>query len=49
VEAPFDVGVGRSLVTGGLIVENNGLVLTDRRRRRAVTGVADVVIGFQHG
>lgn len=49
VESSFAAGVGRSLVTEGVAVDWATLKLTDKRRRRSVTGVADALIGFQHG
>ncbi|RSM86371.1 HNH endonuclease [Kibdelosporangium aridum] len=49
VESSFAVGVGRTLMTEGVAVDLDRLVLTDKRRRRSVAGVTDAVIGFQHG
>ncbi|MEV5776136.1 HNH endonuclease [Streptomyces antimycoticus] len=49
VESSFAAGIGRSLIDEGFSVDWATLQLTDKRRRRSVTGVADAVIGFQHG
>ncbi|MFF8944522.1 HNH endonuclease [Streptomyces sp. NPDC014864] len=49
VESSFAAGVGRSLVAEGVAVDWATLKLTDKHRRRSVTGVADALIGFQHG
>jgi hypothetical protein len=47
VESSFAVGMGRSLLDDGMAVHD--LVLTDRHRRRAISGVTPAVIGFQRG
>lgn len=49
VETSFAAEIGRSLIHEGVAVDMTTLQLTDRRRRRPVTGVANAVIGFQHG
>ncbi|MEV5595055.1 HNH endonuclease [Streptomyces sp. NPDC052496] len=49
VESSFATGIGRSLIEEGVHVDLDTLHLTDRRRRRSVTGVAEAVAGFQHG
>ncbi|MFI8194685.1 HNH endonuclease [Streptomyces sp. NPDC085946] len=49
VESSFAAGVGRSLVAEGVAVDWATLKITDKHRRRSVTGVADALIGFQHG
>lgn len=49
VECSFAAGIGRALVEEGVAVDWATLKLTDTRRRRPVTGVADALIGFQHG
>lgn len=49
VETSFTIGVGRSLIREGLAVDWTALTLTDKRRRRPVTGVKEATIGFQHG
>ncbi|MEU4534473.1 hypothetical protein AB0G15_06380 [Streptosporangium sp. NPDC023825] len=49
VETSFAAGIGRSLIDEGVAVDMTTLQITDRRRRRPVTGVTDAVIGFQHG
>ncbi|MFF5108100.1 hypothetical protein [Streptosporangium sp. NPDC000509] len=49
VEASFAIGIGRSLVKEGVIVDMSTLQITDRLRRRSVAGVTDAVIGFQRG
>ncbi|TJZ97039.1 HNH endonuclease [Actinacidiphila oryziradicis] len=49
VESSFAAGIGRSLVGEGVSVDWATLTLTDKRRRRSVTGVAEALIGFQHG
>ncbi|URN12397.1 hypothetical protein LUW77_14045 [Streptomyces radiopugnans] len=48
VESSF-AAVGRSLITEGVAVDWATLKLTDKHRRRSVTGVADALVGFQHG
>ncbi|MBL0780695.1 HNH endonuclease [Streptomyces albidoflavus] len=49
VESSFAAGIGRSLVDHGVAVDWATLRLTDKHRRRPVTGVADALAGFQHG
>jgi 5-methylcytosine-specific restriction endonuclease McrA len=49
IESSFEVSVGRSLITEGVAVDWQTLRITDKLRRRSVTGVTDAVIGFQHG
>lgn len=49
VETSFAAGVGQSLVLQGVAVDLDNLVITDKQRRRPVTGVTEAVIGFQHG
>ncbi|GAA2732879.1 hypothetical protein [Actinocorallia aurantiaca] len=49
VETSFASGVGRSLLEEGLAVDWSELKLTDRRRRRSITGITAAVVGFQHG
>ena len=49
VESSFDTGIGRSLVNEGVTVDLDTWSVLDKHRRRRVTGVADAVIGFQHG
>lgn len=49
VECSFTTGIGRSLVTDGMAVDWATETLTDKRRRRSVTGVREAVLGFQHG
>ncbi|SDJ74017.1 HNH endonuclease [Streptomyces indicus] len=49
VESSFAAGIGRALIEEGVTVDWATLKLTDKRRRRPVTGVADALIGFQHG
>ncbi|MFE0777662.1 HNH endonuclease [Streptomyces sp. NPDC058861] len=49
VESSFAVGVGRSLIEEGVAVDRDTLEITDKRRRRSVTGVVDATVGFQHG
>ncbi|MEV8319346.1 HNH endonuclease [Streptomyces sp. NPDC059900] len=49
VESSFAAGIGRALVQEGVTVDWPTLQLTDKRRRRPVTGVAQALIGFQHG
>ncbi|MEV0373217.1 HNH endonuclease [Streptomyces sp. NPDC050636] len=49
VECSFAAGIGRALIEEGVGVDWASLKLTDKRRRRPVTGVADALIGFQHG
>ncbi|MFD7132250.1 HNH endonuclease [Streptomyces sp. NPDC059894] len=49
VESSFAAGVGRSLVEEGVAVDWDTLKITDRRRRRSVTGIVESTVGFQHG
>ncbi|GAA4638848.1 hypothetical protein GCM10023196_098180 [Actinoallomurus vinaceus] len=49
VESSFSTGVGASLMREGVAVDLQTLALTDKRRRRAITGVKEATIGFQHG
>ncbi|MBI0375098.1 HNH endonuclease [Streptomyces albiflaviniger] len=49
VESSFAAGIGRSLIDEGVAVDWTTLQLTDKRRRRSVTGVTDALMGFQHG
>ncbi|MCC2276046.1 HNH endonuclease [Streptomyces sp. ET3-23] len=49
VESSFAAGVGRSLVEQGVSVDWAALKITDKRRRRPVTGIIEATVGFQHG
>ena len=49
VETSFASGIGRSLVGDGVIVDLATMTITDRLRRKSITGVTDAVVGFQHG
>ncbi|MFF8402193.1 HNH endonuclease [Streptomyces sp. NPDC015684] len=49
VESSFAASVGRSLVKEGVTVDWDTLKITDKRRRRSVTGVIEATVGFQHG
>jgi hypothetical protein len=49
VETAFAAEVGRGVLNYGLGVDLGTQKLTDRRRRRSVTGVREALIGFQHG
>ncbi|MEU1941096.1 HNH endonuclease [Streptomyces sp. NPDC020125] len=49
VESSFAAGIGRSLIEEGVAVDWETLKITDKRRRRPVTGVTEALIGFQHG
>ncbi|WP_151771270.1 HNH endonuclease [Streptomyces abyssomicinicus] len=49
VETSFASGVGRSLVEEGMAHDLETLKLTDKLRRRSVTGLVEATIGFQHG
>lgn len=49
VESSFATGVGRSLIEEGVTVDWDTLKITDKRRRRPVTGLTQATIGFQHG
>ncbi|WP_060902643.1 HNH endonuclease [Streptomyces europaeiscabiei] len=49
VESCFAAGVGRSLVEEGVAVDWDTLKITDKRRRRSVTGIVEATVGFQHG
>lgn len=49
VESSFAAGVGRSLVEEGVTVDWDTLKITDKRRRRSVTGIVEATVGFQHG
>ena len=48
VETSFAAGVGASLITEGVAVDVAAGTITDKRRRRPITGVTQAVIGFQH-
>ena len=48
VETSFSAGVGASLISDGLAVDLDRSVLTDKLRRRSITGVTEAVIGFQY-
>ncbi|MCD9591607.1 HNH endonuclease [Streptomyces sp. 8ZJF_21] len=49
VESSFAAGIGRSLMAEGVAVDLQTLKITDKLRRRSVTGVIEAVVGFQHG
>lgn len=49
VESSFSTGIGASLMTEGVAADLQTLTITDKRRRRAITGVKEATIGFQHG
>lgn len=49
VETSFSAGIGASLISDGLAVDIGRSMLTDKLRRRSVTGVTEAVIGFQYG
>ncbi|MFJ2034128.1 hypothetical protein [Streptosporangium sp. NPDC087985] len=49
VETSFAADIGRSLILEGVAVDMTTLQITDRQRRRSISGVTDAVIGFQHG
>ncbi|MFC4119041.1 HNH endonuclease [Nonomuraea zeae] len=49
VETSFAAEVGRSLIQEGVAVDLETLRITDKQRRRPVTGLTASVIGFQHG
>ncbi|MFD5522391.1 HNH endonuclease [Streptomyces sp. NPDC127066] len=49
VETSFAAGIGRSLIEEGVLVDWDRLQLTDKRRRRSVTGIVEATAGFQHG
>ncbi|WP_406838885.1 HNH endonuclease [Streptomyces sp. AHU1] len=49
VETSFAAGIGRSLIEEGVLVDWDTLQLTDKRRRRSVTGIVEATAGFQHG
>ncbi|MEV7601488.1 HNH endonuclease [Kitasatospora sp. NPDC089797] len=49
VESAFALGIGRELLADELSVDVERWMLVDRRRRRSVAGVAEALIGFQHG
>lgn len=49
VENSFAAGVGRSLLTEGVEVDLGTGFVTDKRRRRSLTGVHQAVAGFQYG
>ncbi|MDX6742464.1 HNH endonuclease domain-containing protein [Actinocorallia sp. A-T 12471] len=49
VEFSFSAEIGRSLTHEGFALDSQAMLLTDRRRRRAVTGVVPAVTGFQYG
>ncbi|MEU5429618.1 HNH endonuclease domain-containing protein [Streptomyces olivoreticuli] len=49
VESSFAAGIGRSLIEEGVTVDWDTLRITDKRRRRSVTGIVEATVGFQHG
>ncbi|MFD8421063.1 HNH endonuclease [Streptomyces sp. NPDC059466] len=49
VESSFAVGIGRSLLDEGVAVDWDTLKITDKHRRRSVTGIIEATTGFQHG
>lgn len=49
VECSFDAGIGRSLVQDGLAVDREAGKLTDKLRRKPVTGIREALVPFQHG
>ncbi|WKK24373.1 HNH endonuclease domain-containing protein [Streptomyces olivoreticuli] len=49
VESSFAAGIGRSLIEEGVTVDWDTLKITDKRRRRSVTGIVEATVGFQHG
>ncbi|MFD5633667.1 HNH endonuclease [Streptomyces sp. NPDC127077] len=49
VESSFAAGVGRSLLEEGVAIDWDTLKITDKRRRRSVTGIIEATAGFQHG
>jgi 5-methylcytosine-specific restriction endonuclease McrA len=49
VESSFAASVGRSLIEEGVIADWETLQITDKRRRRSVTGIVEATVGFQHG
>lgn len=49
VATSFSAGIGASLIADGLAVDIDRSMLTDKLRRRSVTGVTEAVIGFQYG
>ncbi|MFG2884891.1 hypothetical protein ACGFYV_21815 [Streptomyces sp. NPDC048297] len=49
VESSFAAGIGRSLIENGVTVDWDTLKITDKRRRRSVTGIIEATAGFQHG
>lgn len=49
VETSFATDIGGSLMNEGVAVDLASLRVTDKLRRRSVTGVTEAVIGFQHG
>ncbi|MGX2997133.1 HNH endonuclease [Streptomyces sp. JNUCC 64] len=49
VEHSFAAGVGRGLIEEGVAVDLDTLRITDKLRRRPVTGVVEATVGFQHG
>ncbi|WP_211264080.1 HNH endonuclease domain-containing protein [Streptosporangium amethystogenes] len=49
VETSFAIGIGQSLIHEGVVADLTTLQITDKQRRRSVTGVTDAVIGFQRG
>ncbi|MEV5078773.1 HNH endonuclease [Streptomyces sp. NPDC056159] len=49
VESSFAAGIGRSLIEDGVTVDWDTLKITDKRRRRSVTGIVEATAGFQHG
>ncbi|QXJ24066.1 HNH endonuclease [Actinomadura graeca] len=49
VESSFATDINRTLLQEGVAVDLQAMKVLDKRRRRAITGVKEAVIGFQHG
>ena len=49
VESAFDSQIGRGLITGGVVISEDGEVVLERTRRGPVARSRGALIGFQHG
>lgn len=49
VEASFDAGIGRSLVQGGVDLDDDMATIVSPTRRIALTSLRGAIAGFQHG
>lgn len=48
MEASFAAGIGRSLISDGVIADPSSCMIYDKLRRRPLAGVREALGGFQH-